>query len=621
MTYFHTELILFLFLSYRKDRARHEQLARERLAALKAKRAEKEAAIIVSNEDEQRYAIEAKLQNEQDKEKDILSQEALELQQGGVVAVHEAILKEVEKKHSIEIKMLSELLDVSESDADAVAAASYLNNKQRVEKMADLYRDFKEWKTATVRASKNAGSEFNSKEEKDENVLRAADRQMKLMRILKDGIVLKVLNVKEELTGKNIPEPNLKDELGVMLVANLQEKQNTESRAVENILAEKEVAVLNLIKDEQRRIRQECIVDNLAAVILQKDQEETLEGNSDVSKAENENEKQFAEMEAELEVERQRRFLTGASEAEINAALSELRRQQEAKKQALNATLEHQRNLAKAKLEARRRRRDDKQYEEDIATSLLMMAEQESSLVREKTMIQRSKQGESLQERLARRREERAKRKAQEELERNTEESKDEIEQDENDRPKAASAGRVVERTEKLKGRKSSLPEGFSMKREKTVVDVEVSEDKKKEIVGSLLREHTQFGVGIERERKRQEDIVSNLAITFVATQLLAFEKGVLAFEKGVLAFDNQVLPFEKRVLLFEKGVLPFEKGVLAFEMGVLAFEKGVLPFEKGVLPFEKGVLPFEKGVLAFEKGVLAFEKGVLAFVKGSSGV
>jgi hypothetical protein len=64
--------------------------------------------------------------------------------------------------------------------------------------------------------------------------------------------------------------------------------------------------------------------------------------------------------------------------------------------QALNVTLEHQRNLAKAKLEARRRRRDDKQYEEDIATSLLMMAEQESSLVREKTMIQRSKQGESV---------------------------------------------------------------------------------------------------------------------------------------------------------------------------------------------------------------------------------
>ncbi len=98
---------MFLLFSYRKDRTRHEQLARERLAALKAKRAEKEAAIVLSNEDEQRNAIEAKLQEEQDKEKDVLSQEALELQKGGVVAVQEAILKEVEKKHSIEIKVSS----------------------------------------------------------------------------------------------------------------------------------------------------------------------------------------------------------------------------------------------------------------------------------------------------------------------------------------------------------------------------------------------------------------------------------------------------------------------------------------------------------------------------------
>jgi hypothetical protein len=37
-------------------------------------------------------------------------------------------------------------------------------------------------------------------------------------------------------------------------------------------------------------------------------------------------------MEAELEVERQRRFLTEASEAEINAAFNELKRQQESRK-------------------------------------------------------------------------------------------------------------------------------------------------------------------------------------------------------------------------------------------------------------------------------------------------
>ena len=62
----------------------------------------------------------------------------------------------------------------------------------------------------------------------------------------------------------------------------------------------------------------------------------------------------------------------------------------------MNEALQRQRNLARAKLEAKRRKRDDKQYEEDIAASLLMMAERESSLVREKTMIQRTKQGESV---------------------------------------------------------------------------------------------------------------------------------------------------------------------------------------------------------------------------------
>ena len=50
---------------------------------------------------------------------------------------------------------------------------------------------------------------------------------------------INLMNVKEELTGKNVPETNLKDELSVMLVADLQEKPSTQSRAVENILAEK----------------------------------------------------------------------------------------------------------------------------------------------------------------------------------------------------------------------------------------------------------------------------------------------------------------------------------------------------------------------------------------------
>lgn len=46
------------------------------------------------------------------------------------------------------------------------------------------------------------------------------------------------------------------------------------------------------------------------------------------------------------------------------------------------------------------------------------------------------------------------------------------------------------------------------MKREKTVIDVEVNPEKQKEIVSSLLREHTNAGMKFERERARQEEMV-----------------------------------------------------------------------------------------------------------------
>ena len=56
------------------------------------------------------------------------------------------------------------------------------------------------------------------------------------------------------------------------------------------------------------------------------------------------------------------------------------------------------------------------------------------------------------------------------------------------------------------------------MKREKTVIDVEVSEEKQKEIVSSLLREHTNVGMKFERERTRQEEMVRPINIRLVNT-------------------------------------------------------------------------------------------------------
>lgn len=60
--------------------------------------------------------------------------------------------------------------------------------------------------------------------------------------------------------------------------------------------------------------------------------QELFEENDDVSQTFDESDEQLAKMDAELEDERKRRLLTGASEAEVDVAMNELRRQQEAKR-------------------------------------------------------------------------------------------------------------------------------------------------------------------------------------------------------------------------------------------------------------------------------------------------
>ena len=64
------------------------------------------------------------------------------------------------------------------------------------------------------------------------------------------------------------------------------------------------------------------------------------------------------------------------------------------------------------------------------------------------------------------------------------------------------------------------------MKREKTVIDVEVSEEKQREIVSSLLREHTNVGMKFERERTRQEEMVSQFNFSSVCTTPKRCESG-----------------------------------------------------------------------------------------------
>ena len=84
--------------SYEKDRARQEQLARERIAAMKARRAAKKE----KSEEEAQKELEEKLLREQAEDSEIDKRNALDMEQGGLALLQEAILNEVEKRHSSE---------------------------------------------------------------------------------------------------------------------------------------------------------------------------------------------------------------------------------------------------------------------------------------------------------------------------------------------------------------------------------------------------------------------------------------------------------------------------------------------------------------------------------------
>lgn len=91
--------ILFVFLcSYEKDRARQEQLARERIAAMKARRAAKKGK---TEEEEQKELVE-KLLKEQAEDSEADKRNALDMEQGGLALLQEAILSEMERKHASE---------------------------------------------------------------------------------------------------------------------------------------------------------------------------------------------------------------------------------------------------------------------------------------------------------------------------------------------------------------------------------------------------------------------------------------------------------------------------------------------------------------------------------------
>ena len=71
------------------------------------------------------------------------------------------------------------------------------------------------------------------------NATRIAESRGKHMELLSDALVLQIEMKRAQLLSNGVDEDKLQDEISVLFMADLQEKQATESNAVGNVLGDK----------------------------------------------------------------------------------------------------------------------------------------------------------------------------------------------------------------------------------------------------------------------------------------------------------------------------------------------------------------------------------------------
>lgn len=85
------------------------------------------------------------------------------------------------------------------------------------------------------------------------NAARIADSRAAQMKLLSDALVLQIESKRAQLLSKGVDEDKLQDEISVLLMADLQEKQTTESNAVGNVLGDDKVSQGHMQPARKRR--------------------------------------------------------------------------------------------------------------------------------------------------------------------------------------------------------------------------------------------------------------------------------------------------------------------------------------------------------------------------------
>ncbi|XP_078596993.1 uncharacterized protein LOC144873475 isoform X1 [Branchiostoma floridae x Branchiostoma japonicum] len=453
-----------------KDRERQKQLAQERLAARKKKK--QEQADLTNRE-----ALAERLRQEEEDQRLEEEEEKTKIAEEGAVGLQVAVLTELEKKHSAERDVLMQLVQAAEGNQAGRAEVNKMADEELTSNLESLRYQRQAWRQRVAEGEEVTDVSERAKVQSEQN------------HFLGQAVLIAMEGKSRELTPQSegkTPE-EVVGEASVLLLAELQQKQEAEGNALNSVLSGSlEEDMLKSLKDDQRRARREGWLDNLAAVVLgQASDAQDRPGTTDSTSSREEKaisgqeEKQMQELDDELEQQKQELIKKGqlGEDIDVDAAMAELEKQYKAKKEALSSDMARQRAQLKERLAARKAKRENQMYEEDMAAAMIQRASQQAAHLSQMAAADKAKHGDKLQERLEARRE--ARRLAAEAKKKEEEEQK------------------------RKKSEKGAMPPGFSMQREKTVINVDLSKEKQNEILESLRSDKEKAERKLIREKER----------------------------------------------------------------------------------------------------------------------
>ncbi|KAL4226590.1 hypothetical protein ACF0H5_014574 [Mactra antiquata] len=453
------------------ERERQRNVAKERLEARKRMKKEKQK------------------KNEAKDEEINKLEDAIKDSEGR--SVHEALLTTVEGKHEDENDLLFDLLELSKGNK-----AQNKPDEELKSELTKLEQEHSKWKKNTTQAASELDESKLTPEQNQKHMSVVDENKSEQMKLLADALTYK-LEVERRQLRTNHPQledDKMEEEIEVALVTDLQSKHTVEDRAIQKLIEQQNDVILKEMCRNQSISRREGWYDNLTSTIFNFTVPDLH--NDDIDKLDEDCEDTIQQMEENMvqeiddAIEKARK---NGEDFDIEAIRQQIMKEFEDRKQKLIYEKEAQKKALLNKLETSKLSKEQRDYERQTARALLKQAQDQVKALEQNVAQENKKQINALQQKLQERRDARNVAKNLKDDRENTLDLYDDdtthhgLSQRSDDTP---------------------LPPFGGMRREKTVVDVDVTEDQKQAVLSQMAQQQRTLQNKLTEQQKKQQEVL-----------------------------------------------------------------------------------------------------------------